>query len=59
MSIYYWGNFTFYVRGDSFIAPVTETNITKSGIVNTGQFIETDECNIGMSNIDSSSIIEI
>lgn len=60
MSIYYWMNWTFYVRADSFIVELSGTNIGKDGIVNSGQFIEnSDTAFIGKATFNSNHIIEI
>lgn len=60
LSIYYHVSVTFYVRADSFITELSNTNIHKSGIIESGQFIEdTTIPYIGRANFNSNSLIEI
>lgn len=63
--IYYDIGTTFYLRGDSFITEIGDTDISKTGIVDTGQFIEGTEGSLDAQAIiyrggmESNSITEI
>ena len=60
ISIYYWTSAPFYVRADSCIVELSETDIAKTGVVKSGQFIEnTDVAFIGKATFNSNNIIEI
>lgn len=58
--VYYNISATFYVRADSFIAPIYEAKITSNGISYTNQFIEnTDVASIGKAAVNGNSFIEV
>ena len=58
--VYYYTSATFYVRADSFIAPVYEAKITSNAISYTSQFIEnTDVASIGKAAVNGNSFIEV
>lgn len=53
-------NASIYVRADSFIAEVADTNVYKTGTVATGQFVEGyDVAEIGMADFKENILLEI
>lgn len=60
VSIRYAINASIYVRADSFIAEVADTNVYKTGNVATGQFVEGyDVAEIGMADFKENILLEI
>lgn len=58
--IYYYTSITFYVRADSYITELTNTEIYKNGITQTGQFVEnTDVAFIGKADVNANEFVEI
>lgn len=43
IQVIYGRNLNTFYRGDSFIVPITKSNLNKTGVFNTGDFIETYE----------------
>lgn len=60
LSIFYFVSSVFYVRADSYIVELSETNISKNGVITSGQFIEnTDTAFIGKATFNANQILEI
>jgi hypothetical protein len=60
IGIYYYTSTAFYVRADSFITELKDTNIYRNGTTETGQFVEdTDVAFIGVADFNANRINEI